>query len=87
MKDTQPLAPSGIIISNDNGSFTEQAINEKEEMIAVYYFIQAKDLNETTDIAKLNPRFEDGKWRMEIRQIIKINGINNHDFKNVTINI
>ncbi len=76
MKDAQPLIPSGVIISNENGSFTEQAINEKEEMIAGYYHIQAKDLNEATEIAKSDPRFEDGKWRMEIRQIMKIDGIN-----------
>jgi len=76
MKDAQPLIPSGVIISNENGSFTEQVINEKEEMIAGYYHIQAKDLNEATEIAKLDPRFDDGKWRMEIRQIMKVDGIN-----------
>ena len=76
MKDAQPLIPSGVIISNESGSFIEQAINEKEEMIAGYYHIQAKDLNEATKIAKSDPRFEDGKWRMEIRQIMKIDGIN-----------
>jgi len=76
MKDAQPLIPSGVIISNENGSFTEQVINEKEEMIAGYYHIQAKDLNEATEIAKSDPRFDDGKWRMEIRQIMKVDGIN-----------
>jgi len=76
MKDAQPLVPGGVVISNDNGSFTEQPINEKEEMIAGYYHIHAKDLNEVIGITKSDPRFEDGKWRMEIRQIMKIDGIN-----------
>lgn len=76
MKTAQPLIPSGVVISNANGPFTEQAINEKEEMIAGYYHLQANDLKEATEIAKSDPRFEDGKWRMEIRQIMKIDGIN-----------
>lgn len=76
MKDAQPLVPNGVVISNENGSFIEQSINEKEEMIAGYYRVQAKDLNQATEIAKSDPRFEDGKWRMEIRQIMKIDGIN-----------
>lgn len=76
MKDAQPLIPSGITITNDNGNFTEQAINEKDEMIAGYYHIQAKDLKEATEIAQSDPRFEDSQWRMEIRQIMKIDGIN-----------
>lgn len=76
MKDAQPLVPNGVIISNENGSFTEQAINEDKEMIVGYYHIQAKDLDEATEIAKSDPRFEDGKWRMEIRQVMKVDGIN-----------
>lgn len=76
MKTAQPLLPNGVVISNNNGSFTEQAINEKEEMIAGYYHIQANDLKEAIEIAKSDPRFDDGKWSMEIRQIMKIDGIN-----------
>ena len=29
-----------------------------------------------TELAKLDPRFEDGKWRLEIRPIMKVDGIN-----------
>ena len=76
MKDAQPLLPGGVIISNKNGDFSEQTLNEKEEMITGYYIIHAEDLNEATEIAKSDPRFEDGNWRMEIRQIMKIDSIN-----------
>ena len=76
MKNAQPLIPSGVIISNKDGSFTEQPINEKEEMIVGYYHIQTEDLNEATRIAKSDPRFDDGKWRIEIREIMKVDGIN-----------
>ena len=76
MKNAQPLIPSGIILSNEDGSFTDQPINEKEEMIVGFYHIQAENLNEATRIAKSDPRFDDGKWRMEIREIMKVEGIN-----------
>ena len=76
MKNAQPLIPNGVILSNEDGRFTEQPINEKEEMIVGYYHIQAENLNEAIIIAKSDPRFEDGKWRMEIREIMKVDGIN-----------
>ena len=44
----------------------------KDEIIAVYYHIQAKDLNEALEIEKSDPGFEDGKWRLEIRRLWKL---------------
>ena len=76
MKNAQPLIPSGVILSNKEGSFTDEPINEKEEMIVGFYHIQAENLHEATKIAKLDPRFDDGKWSMEIREIMKVDGIN-----------
>jgi hypothetical protein len=76
MKNAQPLIPNGVILSNEDEDFTVQSINEKEEMIVGYYHIQAENLNEAIKIAKSDPRFDDGKWRMEIREIMKVDGIN-----------
>ena len=76
MKDAQPLIPGGMIVSNRNGVFSESKMNEDKEMISGYYQIQANDISEATKIAKSDPRFEDGEWVMEIRQIMKIDGIN-----------
>ncbi len=76
MKSAQPLIPSGITLSNEDGNFTDLPINEKEEMIVGYYHVQAENINEATEIAKSDPRFDDGKWRMEIREIMKVDGIN-----------
>jgi len=36
----------------------------------------AKDLEEAVQIAKDDPRFEDGNWRIEVRPIMKVEGIN-----------
>ncbi len=76
LKDAQPLEANGVVISNKNGSFTEQSIDEKEEIIVGYYLLIAKDLNEAINIAKSDPRFNDGEWKMEIRPIMNIEGIN-----------
>ena len=76
MKNAQPLIPSGVMLSNVDGSFTDQPINEDKEMIVGFYHIQAENLNEAIKIGKSDPRFDDGKWRMEIREIMKVDGIN-----------
>lgn len=76
MKNAQPLIPNGLILSNLDGDFINQAINEKEEMIVGYYHIQAENMNEAIKIAKSDPRFDDGKWRIEIREVMKVDGIN-----------
>ena len=76
LKDAQPLEVNGLVISNKSGSFTEQSIDEKEEIIVGYYLLIAKDISEAIKIAKSDPRFNDGEWKMEIRPIMKIDGIN-----------
>ena len=76
LKNAQPLEPNGVVVSNKSGSFTEQAINENEENIAGFYHITANDIHEVINIAKSDPRFNDGEWKMEIRPIMSIEGIN-----------
>lgn len=76
MKAAQPLEMEGSMVSFDNGSFTDGPFNETKEVISGYYHILAEDLNEAVAIAKADPRFEDGKWRIEIRPIMKVDGIN-----------
>jgi len=76
MKAAQPLEMKGSILSFENGSFIDGPFNETKEVISGYYHIVAGDLNEAIAIAKADPRFEDGKWRIEIRPIMKVDGIN-----------
>lgn len=76
MKSAQPLLPNGVMISNNGSNFSESPLDEKEEMIVGYYHIQAENMNDAITIAKADPRFEDGNWRMEVREIMKIDGIN-----------
>lgn len=76
MKAAQPLEMEGIILTHKNGSFIDGPFNETKEVISGYYQILAEDLKEATLIAQSDPRFGDGEWRMEIRPIMKVEGIN-----------
>lgn len=76
LKNAQPLEANGVVISNKNGNFTELAINENEENITGFYHLSSKDIREVINIAKSDPRFNDGEWKMEIRPIMSIEGIN-----------
>jgi hypothetical protein len=76
MKAAQPLEMEGTIISQKDGKFIDGPFNETKEVISGYYHILASDLNEAIEIGKADPRFEDGVWKLEIRPIMKVDGIN-----------
>jgi len=76
MKAAQPLEMQGTIIWKEDGKFVDAPYNENKEVISGYYHILAENMEEATKIAKADPRFEDGAWRIEIRPIMKVDGIN-----------
>lgn len=76
LKDAQPLEMKGINISSSKGNFSEEVLNKDRKVIAGYYHILAKDMTEAIKIAKSDPRFEEDGWKIEIREIKKVTGIN-----------
>ena len=76
MKAAQPLEMEGTIVSFENGSFVDGPFNETKEVISGYYHIAAENLEAAVQIAKKDPRFQDGKWRIEVRPVMKVDGIN-----------
>lgn len=76
IKAAQPLEMEGVLVAQKNGSFVDGPFNETKEVISGYYYLLAKNLEEAIDLAKEDPRFEDGDWRLEIRPIMKVDGIN-----------
>jgi hypothetical protein len=77
LKSAQPLEMEGTIISGAKGKLKDGPFNETKEVVAGYFLIQAKDLNEAIQIAKENPVFEDGtNARIEVRPIKVMEGIN-----------
>jgi hypothetical protein len=77
LKSAQPLEMEGHIISGPKGKLKDGPYNESKEVIAGYFLVEAKDLNEAMEIAKANPVFEDGTGaRIEVRPIKIMEGIN-----------
>jgi len=76
MKAAQPLEMEGKIVSFKNGEFVDGPFNETKEVISGYYHLVAENLEEAIQIARSDPRFEDGEWRIEVRPIMKVEGIN-----------
>ena len=76
MKAAQPLEMEGTIISQEQGKFIDGPFNETKEVISGYYHILASDLDAAIEICKADPRFEDGDWKLEIRPVMKVDGIN-----------
>lgn len=76
MKAAQPLEMKGTMLSQKDGKFVDGPFNETKEVISGYYQIIASDLEEAIEMIKEDPRFDDGDWRLEIRPIMNVVGIN-----------
>lgn len=78
LKGAQPLEmQEGKIISGSKGNFKDGPFNETKEVIAGYFLITAKNLEEAIDIAKANPVFEtETGATIEVRSIKVVEGIN-----------
>ena len=76
MKAAQPLEMDGKILSYKDGKIIDGPYNETKEIISGYYHLLAEDLDEAVAIAKKDPRFEEGIWRIEVRPVKTVDGIN-----------
>lgn len=76
MKAAQPLENEGKMISYKNGQFTDGPFNETKEVISGYYHLLAQNMEEAVTIAQRDPRFEEGNYKIEIRPIMHVEGIN-----------
>ena len=59
LKSAQPLDMQGKMVSGATGSLKDGPFNETKEVIAGYFHIVAKDIDEALAIPKKNPIFED----------------------------
>lgn len=76
MKSAQPLESEGVILSYKNGEIIDGPYNETKEVISGYYHMVGNDMKEIISLVKNDPRFVEGIWRIEIRPIMKVMGIN-----------
>ena len=76
LKSAQPFKPQGAIVMKKDDKLGHISIGPDREVISGYYHILAKDLDEAIKIAKMDPRFEDGNWKIEVRPVMTVEGIN-----------
>jgi len=72
----QPLELRGVLLEGSKGVVKDGPFNETKEVVVGYYHILAESLVEAVDIAKANPAFQDFVAKMEVRPILKEEGIN-----------
>ena len=71
LKSAAPVDKGSRIVSESNGVIKDGPFNETKEVIAGYFHIEAKDINEAVEISKGCPIFkEDGK--LEVRPVQKM---------------
>ncbi len=74
--DAQPLTMEGELISAKDGKVSQKKLTIANQAIAGYYVVKAKDMDEAIAIAKADPRFEENGWKLEVRPIKQVSGIN-----------
>jgi hypothetical protein len=76
LKSAQPLDKGSRIVTDNNGMIKDGPFNESKEVIAGYFHIVAKDINEAVEIAKSNPIFQDIPTRIEVHPMKAVGEIN-----------
>ncbi len=76
VKSAQPLSMDGAVLKGGEGMVHDVPFTETKEIIGGYYHIVAQDLASAIDIVKKDPRFEEDFWKIEIRPISVVPGIN-----------
>jgi hypothetical protein len=74
LKSAAPLDKGSRIVTESNGVIKDGPFNETKEVIAGYFHIVAKDVNEAVDIAKANPIFKDIPTKIEVHLLKAIGG-------------
>ncbi|MEO6455238.1 MAG: YciI family protein [Ginsengibacter sp.] len=66
IKSAQPLDKGSRIVTESNGIIKDGPFNESKEVIAGYFHIVAKDMDDAVAIAKANPIFKDIPTKIEV---------------------
>lgn len=74
LKSANPVDKGSRIVSSVNGVLKDGPFNESKEVIAGYFLIQAKDIEEAVAIAKANPIFNDISTKIEVHPMMPIGG-------------
>jgi hypothetical protein len=74
LKSAAPLDNSSRIVIDVNGIIKDNSFDESKEVIAGYFHIAAKDIQEAVDIAMANPIFKDISAKIEVHLMKAVGG-------------
>jgi hypothetical protein len=74
LKSAAPLDKGSRIVTDNNGIMKDGPFNETKEVIAGYFHIVAKDVQEAVEIAKANPIFTDIPTKIEVHLLKAVGG-------------
>lgn len=75
LKGANPIEKSGSrIVTGSSGTLNDETFNEGKEVVAGFFHIAAKDMDEAIKIAKDNPIFNDIATKIEVHPMMPIGG-------------
>jgi hypothetical protein len=74
LKSAAPLDKGSRIVTDNNGVMKDGPFNETKEVIAGYFHIVARDVEEAVEIAKANPIFRDIPTKIEVHLLKAVGG-------------
>ena len=72
LKNANPIDKGSRLITESNGVLRDGPFNESKEVVAGYFHIVAKDIDEAVAIAKANPIFGDIPTKIEVHPMMAI---------------
>ena len=72
LKNANPIDKGSRLITESNGVLKDGPFNESKEVVAGYFHIIAKDMDEAVAIAKGNPIFGDIPTKIEVHPMMAI---------------
>jgi len=72
LKNANPIDKGSRLITETNGVLKDGPFNESKEVVAGYFHIIAKDMDEAVAIAKGNPIFGDIPTKIEVHPMMAI---------------
>lgn len=72
LKNANPIDKGSRVVTMGNGIFKDGPFNESKEVVAGYFHIVAKDINEAVEIAKANPIFNDIPTTIEVHPMMPV---------------
>ncbi|MGZ3751614.1 MAG: YciI family protein [Bacteroidia bacterium] len=76
LKNANPIEKGSVLVSSTNGVIKDGPFNESKEVVAGYFHIAAKDMDEAIAIAKANPIFHDIPSTIEVHPMMEIQAPN-----------